>query len=302
MFLFLSISTFSFESSVDTVQSFSSSPGALRNAIGSLDADGGTALYDAVIAGVDLLRGVEGRRALIVLSDGADCREPGDNCPDIYGSDATLSEAIAYATSATQPVYVVGLGDRDTSGDGGIDEAVLRQIAENTSGDYFYAPKGEELTSLYTRLAGDIQAEYRISYTSPRPFYDGTQRDIRVLVGGQSAAGGYTERHLINVVSSPLVGLALLTPLLGLLAIPAMRRRSNPMPASSSPSAPPRPASGPLIEAVATGPAAPSPAPPRTVAVSIGEAPRCQQCDRPLRPQARYCNGCGAAQTVDGGR
>jgi hypothetical protein len=76
-----------------------------------------------------------------------------------------------------------------------------------------------------------VQQEYLLSYTSPRPFYDGTRRDIEVHVAGVTVGGGYTERHLINVVSSPLVGLILLVPLAGLLVVPEVvsrRRKAHP--------------------------------------------------------------------------
>lgn len=284
-----------FDSSVDNVGDFSSSQAALRSEIGILNADGGTALYDAIIAGVDALRGVEGRRTLIVLSDGADCREPGDDCPAEYGSDATMEEAIAYANAAAQPVYLMGLGDKASSSDNGIDEGVLRQIAEATNGDYFYAPQGEQLAALYTQLAGNIQQEYRLSYTSPRPFYDGTRRDIEVIVGGENVSGTYTESHLINVVSNPVIGGGLLAALLGMLALPVLvQRRNSSRSAPSSVVVPATAAAPPRIDTAAPASAAAASTPARPMAVVVGEAPRCEQCDRPLRPGARFCNGCGA--------
>ncbi len=281
-----------FNDKVRLVQEFTADEDELEEAIERLRPDNGTALYDAVVEGVELLRNEPGRRLLLVLSDGQDCSVPFDSCPDDAGSRHTLEEAIAYAQEAGQPVAVVGLGERGSSGDDGIDETVLKQIAEATGGRYFYAPRADELSVLYAGLAADVQREYRLTYISPRPFYDGTRRDIRVSVGGLEAAGGYTERHLINVTSHPLVGVVLLLPLVGLLVLPGMlarrKRRAAPAPLVGSY----QPAGSTPVLMTAAG----STTPPAAPAPVAAEPRRCTNCDTPLRPTARFCSRCGAAQ------
>lgn len=294
-----------FNSEVELAQPFTGDPAELREAVRRLRADGGTALYDAVVAGVDLLRDQPGRRLLLVLSDGQDCSTPFDACPDEYGSERTLDEAIAYARAAGQPVAVVGLGDRASDGQEGIDEAVLQQIAEATGGRYFYAPRADALAELYADLAGNVQQEYRLTYISPRPFYDGMRRDIAVQAGASVAAGAYTERHLINVVASPLVGAVLLVPLAGLLVLPGVlraRRRAagaGPAPGEGSPAIQPALATSggpsfggaPLVQ--------PAPEPPARAELSAAGSPRrCASCDAPLRGAARFCSACGSTQSV----
>ncbi|NNJ13018.1 VWA domain-containing protein [Chloroflexales bacterium ZM16-3] len=276
----------SFNNSVRTVAPFTDDQSALHYAIDRLNPADGTALYDGIVAGVDLLRGQPGRRVLLVLTDGQDCREP-NSCPVDAGSSHSMREAIDYASAAGQPVYVVGLGERSGGGDSGVDERVLRQIATGTDGTYYYSPDAADLADLYTSLAGSIQGEYQLTYASPRPFYDGTRRDIQVTAAGISAGAGYTERHLINVTSSPLVGAALLLPLLGLLLLPGFlsaRRRDAPSLAAES--APPQVAVVPPVIVVA-------PVPDRAPAVA---SQRCVSCDAQLRPGARFCGRCGATQ------
>lgn len=286
-----------FNEDVELVEPFSDNPAELNAAIGRLRADGGTALYDAVAAGVELLRDEPGRRLLLVLSDGQDCSARFDSCPNEFGSERTLAEAIALAQEAGQPVAVVGLGDRAAAGQSGIDEAVLRRIAEETGGRYFYAPRAEELAGLYAGLAGDVQQEYRLTYVSPRPFYDGTRRDIQVRAGASVASGDYTERHLINVVSSPLVGLVLLAPLAGLLVLPsALARRRRAASLRAAPAAPAEAVSGaagaPALGAVIVPDIE---APPRS---AVPAPRRCASCGAPLRETARFCPSCGATQPV----
>lgn len=313
-----------FNDRVELAEPFGEDSEALGAAIGGLRADGGTALYDAVVAGVELLRDEPGRRLLLVLSDGQDCSARFDGCPDEYGSERTLAEAIAFAQEAGQPVAVVGLGDRAAGGQGGIDEAVLRRIAAETGGRYFYAPRAEDLAGLYAELAGDVQQEYRLTYVSPRPFYDGTRRDIQVRAGASVAAGGYTERHLINVVASPLVGVALLVPLAGLLVLPAALRRrraagaapasqgagparalveGRALPTQAAPALSSQP--GPALAATGASGGSAGALPAVFVAPAGGQAPgadaggrRCAGCAGPLRETARFCPACGATQPV----
>lgn len=290
-----------FNDRVRVSQGFTSDQGELQDAVERLDADSGTALYDAVVAGVELLRDEPGRRLLLVLSDGQDCSVPTDSCPDEAGSSSTLEGAIAYAQAAGQPVAVVGLGERGGSGDEGIDEAVLQQIADETGGRYFYAPDPDALSVLYAGLASAVQQEYRLTYVSPRPFYDGTRRDIAVAVDGVAAAGGYTERHLINVVSGPVAGVALLVPLAGLLLLPGLLRRRAGRPSAPVPlvgSIQPEAALPALVvTAAASAPAPPTPPTGEAArsAIVVGTR-RCTQCDTPLRASARFCSRCGAAQ------
>jgi VWFA-related protein len=284
-----------FNSTSDTLQPFTADQGDLSRAIGRLEPDGGTALYDSIIAGVDALAGAQGRRALLLLADGQDCRDS-DVCPDRYGSRHTLEQAIDYATAHAQPVYVIGLGERGSAGQDGIDEAVLSRIARETGGEYFYTPGADQLTALYRKLSADIQQEYALTYRSPRPFYDGTRRDIRVSVGGAAAGGGYVERHLINVHSDPLVGAVLLLPIAGALGVPLLlrRRRRAGSPAAPQPAAY---ATGPLAAPAALGSTvlqAPS------VVVLPPDVARCQSCDAALlRAGARFCAECGASQVAE---
>jgi len=284
--------TFNQRSSV--AERFTGSTGQLLRAIDDIEADGGTALYDSMVAGVDALKNAGGRRALLLLTDGQDCRDS-STCPDNYGSNRSLEQAIAYAEQQNQPVYVIGLGERGGDEQDGIDESVLQRIAGETSGEYFYAPGADQLADLYRRLSAGMQQEYTLTYRSPRPFYDGTRRDIRVSVGGApAAAGAYVERHLIDVRSDPRVGLLLLLPILGALLAPTLLRRRTandqqlPTPVST--------AHVPIE--IETAPAVGSTiVQPRSVVVIPSDVARCTTCDAPLlRAGARFCADCGAAQ------
>lgn len=259
----------------ELLQPFTPDQRTLDRAIRTIDAGGATALYDSLISGVRQLDQASGRRALLLLTDGRDQRRTDDPTP---ASTASLEQAIRAATRSGISVQTIGLGDRDASDErSGIDEQVLRRIASETGGEYFYAPSADQLAQLYRRLSADMHQEYRLTYHSPRPFYDGTRRDIQVQVGGMAAVGGsYVEQHLLQVRSEPVVGLLLLLPIVVALVLPgiALRRRR-----AGAPAAQPDPDS-----AAAT-------------AVVPGDVARCSSCDMPLDPPgARFCSTCGADQ------
>jgi Ca-activated chloride channel homolog len=280
-----------FSSRAETFQAFTGDAGRLREAVGRLEPDGGTALYDSLIAGVDALRGESGRRALLLLSDGQDCRDDPE-CPDEYGSERTLSEAIRYAVDAGQPVYAIGLGRRGGYGRAGVDEAVLRRIAEETGGEYFHAPDAAALEGLYGRLSTSLQSEYALTYHSPRPFYDGTRRDITVAVGAAPAASAaYLQQHLLNVRSNPVIGFVLLVPLVWALLLPGWLRGRRAR-AEGEPSVPP---AATWATAAAEG---------ATIVQPPARRAFCPECGQPLREAARFCAGCGAAVagSAPGGR
>jgi VWFA-related protein len=302
-----------FSNSPELVQPFTADAQLLERAIRRIRPEGSTALYDSLIAGVEQLNGLGGRRALLLLTDGRDMRAAGDSRP---ASRATLDQAIQVAIKDGISVQAIGLGDRDTDDvRAGIDESVLERIADETGGEYFYAPGADQLSNLYRRLSADMQQEYLITYRSPRPFYDGTRRDIRVSVGGAPAASGaYVERHLINVHSNPAVGLLLLLPILGALFLPTLLRRGPPttdhrpptnagqapqtggLPTTGPLAAPPLNAVAAAMPALAVGSTILQPAEGATVLDT--SAARCRSCAAPLAgPNARFCMACGVAQT-----
>ncbi|MFB0535138.1 MAG: VWA domain-containing protein [Anaerolineae bacterium] len=218
-----------FDENVVTLQPFSSDKAALKSKIQAIGTGGCTAWYDAVYYAVDIMSGVEGRRSIILLSDGLDCRE------DIMlsflgqGSTYTFEEAVAHAREVEVPIQAIGLGGVATQevSHEGFDEVRLRRVASETGGKYFHAPSAEELKDLYESLSIQMQKEYVITYRSPRPTYDGTRRDIEVKVSqgpggeGEAVGGGtYLEKHLVNIRSDWRVFVALLLPLLVFLLLP----------------------------------------------------------------------------------
>jgi VWFA-related protein len=191
--------------------------------------------------------------------------------------DLTPDRTLAILSEQTITVYAVAY-----------DHADFRRLADETGGNFYDIAREPDFTGIIEEIGTAIASQYRITYRSPRPTYDGTRRDIRVSIGegtGAVSSGGgeYLEKHLLNVQSKPLVGVLCLLPLLAMLAAPAglrvarERRRTSPGSAPVPPFPPPRPRPE-------GQPQAPPPEP---------ASYPCPRCAQPVRPGARFCPHCG---------
>lgn len=113
---------------------------------------GKTALYDAVIAGLDHLeKGAYQKHVLVVLSDG------GDNA-----SEHSEKEMLQRVEASSALIYTIVDPDVFTPGEG--DRGVLRRLAK-LSGGLAYFPKSErQLVANFMEIAGNIRRGYSIGY------------------------------------------------------------------------------------------------------------------------------------------
>ena len=145
---------------------------------------GGTALYDTVMASLTRLRRVEGRKALVVLTDGRDEDNPGAG----PGSLHTFAEALERVHEIDAAVYAVGLGPN-------IDPQVMKQLATASGGAAYFPQDVATLAEDYKRIVENLRRRYVISYTSTDSTRDGAWRDvdIRTRTPGTivNSRGGY---------------------------------------------------------------------------------------------------------------
>jgi VWFA-related protein len=150
------------------------------------------------------------------------------------------------------------------------------QIAKETNGQFFNIHGSSDFTTIIDKIGGLIATQYRLVYTSPRPTYDGTRRNIEITVGGTKGAATYLETHLLNIQSDSLVGGICLLPLLVMLLAPVGARLIS---SKSRPVAPALPTNQPEVKQP----------PPQPQPVSL----LCLNCGAPLRAGAKFCNRCG---------
>jgi VWFA-related protein len=221
-----------FDHDVTLLQDLTSSRKKLESALDSLqtlqmeDASaggghrhgGGTLLYDAVyLASNELMKKQQGRKALIVLSDG-----------DGRGSKETLSTAIQSAERANTIVYSIlfkddegygqrggygggggGWGGRGGGGGGGgghrypqeqrpDGKKILERISKETGGRLFEVSKKETVDQIYNQIQQELRAQYILGYVPDKSPVSGDYHQIHLVTKQkdlivQSRDGYYVE-------------------------------------------------------------------------------------------------------------
>jgi Ca-activated chloride channel family protein len=146
---------------------FVTSPAALEAQVSAVpEASGGTSLYDAIVTGLYRFRGMQGRKALIILSDGEDTT-----------SRTPYEDMLAYARSARVPLYFigVGLGVFDAGG-----TAKMKALAAETGGLAYFIRDIKELPATYTQLEKDLRSQYLLTYNSEASTKDHAYRKVEV--------------------------------------------------------------------------------------------------------------------------
>jgi len=128
---------------------------------------GGTSLYDAVVATAgDLLAGEAGRKTIILLTDGVDTT-----------SRMKIADAINEALRAEASIYAIGIGD---PGFDGVDEGKLKKLCEETGGRAYF-PKGPgDLDRAFAQLEADLRQQYLIAYEPETISADGSFHKIEL--------------------------------------------------------------------------------------------------------------------------
>jgi Ca-activated chloride channel family protein len=125
-----------------------------------------TALYDAVYMAIHQMKAAKNaRRALLILSDGAD-----------NNSRYTESEMKAVVREADVVIYSIGLV-------GGLMRRHLRSLktlSEETGGRYYEVDKVADLPDAVSKISAAIRNQYLLGYASSNPRVDGLYRKIEV--------------------------------------------------------------------------------------------------------------------------
>jgi VWFA-related protein len=162
---------------------------------------GGTLLYDSIyLASNELMKKQQGRKALIILTDGVD-----------HGSKESLNTAIASAQRADTAVYSILFADEDAyspagrggyGGHGGYPgggmgrggsgrypqqdrpdgKKVLERISKETGGQLFEVKKKLPIEQIYAQIEEELRNQYSLAYAPDRPGDDATYHLIHVTV------------------------------------------------------------------------------------------------------------------------
>jgi Ca-activated chloride channel homolog len=163
------VAVYSFSTSLNRLQDFTTDKAAAKQAILRTRAAGQTALFDAISDLAHEIAPRNGKKAIIVFTDGAD-----------NASLLNARAAIQRAKKAGVPVYAIAEGDALTS------KALLselKDVAEMTGGQPYQARRASEISAIFQEISGDLQHTYMLVYKPPA-VAEAKWRTIQLTVNG----------------------------------------------------------------------------------------------------------------------
>ena len=187
-----------FSSDAELVQDFTDNRNLILRAINRLNPRGSTALYDAILMGLQrVAEGKHNRRALMLVTDGNDT-----------SSSVNLATTLNLARKSEVIIYALGIGHGESGsfGHGGhdrggiifgrqikdeVDMNVLRQFAETTGGEAFHLENahvgGRDLVDeAAAQVAAELKQQYLLGYYPSNTRKDGAFRQIKVELADKS--------------------------------------------------------------------------------------------------------------------
>jgi len=175
-----------FDENVFLLQDLTSDHALLQQAIEGTDAEGGTALYDALYVSYDKMKPIVGRKAIVALTDGEDTN-----------SSFSFKRVLELTRTHDVIVYAIGLGTSimDISM-----RSSFKQIADDSGGRAFFPRSAEDLADVYHQIAEDLRSQYFLTYSTSNRDFDGKWREISVEcskpdVNLKTRRGYYAVKH-----------------------------------------------------------------------------------------------------------
>jgi Ca-activated chloride channel family protein len=144
-----------------------------------------TALYDAVFLGSHALSRRQGRKVMVVITDGGDTM-----------SQVDYKEALRAAQEAEAIIFSIIIvpieadAGRDTGG-----EHALVQISSDTGGKYYYATSLAQLDDAFRQISDELRTQYLLAYYPSQRYTDSEFRQLRVDLANAPAGGPYQSHY-----------------------------------------------------------------------------------------------------------
>jgi Ca-activated chloride channel family protein len=188
------LSLFQVSEDVTQLTRFSSDIKTIEHGIDHLTEGAGTSLYDAIFLCADALIDREGRKVLVLITDGGDTTSKTDYNNALRR--AQQAEAIVYSIII---VPVQADAGRNIGG-----EHALIQISKDTGGKYYYAESGEQLDEAFRKISDELRTQYLLAYYPTRRLADSPFRRIQVELLKKDPEGKpYQVRHRAGYYTAP---------------------------------------------------------------------------------------------------
>ena len=143
---------------------------AVQIAFRELPAVGNTALHDAMVFALYQLRGVRGRKAIVLLSDGDDT-----------SSLVSYDDALEFARRSGAAVYAIGLDVGSTKMS---IRNKLERLASETGGRSYFVSKADELDGVYSEISRELRSQYLLAFAPDPPGTEGVFSTVEVKAKG----------------------------------------------------------------------------------------------------------------------
>jgi Ca-activated chloride channel family protein len=166
------VAVYSFNTEVQRVQDFSSERD-ISSRVFTIEARGQTRLLDCMNAAVEALdQRTERRRAIVVISDGADTN-----------SRADFQTVLKHALQADVLVYTVDLVDPSFPSRSPEDvrsSLLLQEIAEKSGGRYIKSSGGQQLDKAFESVVMELRRQYTLGFYPPKGYTGGQYHKLEV--------------------------------------------------------------------------------------------------------------------------
>jgi Ca-activated chloride channel homolog len=179
------LSLYEFSEVVSELTPFTPDLKRIDHAIDRLRLGSATALYDALFLGSQALELRQGRKVMVVITDGGDTMSKVDYKDAVRA--AQQAEAILYSIIV---VPIEASAGRDTGG-----EHALIQLSEDTGGKYFYATSASQLDDAFRQISDELRTQYLLAYYPSQRLSDSDFRRVQITVGGPPPGSGFRVRH-----------------------------------------------------------------------------------------------------------
>jgi Ca-activated chloride channel family protein len=166
------LSLYQFAQTVDELVPFTSDLKRIDAGIGRVHLGSATALYDAVYLGSQALEKREGRKVIVVITDGGDTLSQTSYAESLR--EAQIAEAIMYSIIV---VPIESSAGRNTGG-----EHALMQMSHDTGGQYYYAESIQQIDAAFRRISDQLRTQYLLAYYPKRRLADSDFRRLEVRV------------------------------------------------------------------------------------------------------------------------
>ncbi|HXZ28118.1 MAG TPA: VWA domain-containing protein [Terriglobales bacterium] len=186
------LALYQFSEYVDEVIPFTANLREIDRGIEQVRLGAATALYDAIYLGSLTLEDRQGRKVMVVITDGGDTASQTDYAAAVR--EAQEAEAIVYSIIV---VPIEASAGRNTGG-----EHALIEIARATGGKYYYASSTQDLDSAFRQISDELRTQYLLAYYPKQRVAASDFRQIEVRVLPPSEGEHYVARHRTGYYTS----------------------------------------------------------------------------------------------------